>query len=202
MGVYLVEPKTLSLIQPVGFQDFKEQFLPKVITAGMSVRCHTIKGSVTLIHSPSHYLAAISDAITKAAAHLPAGYTQRAPGVIVHESASIHPSARINGPVWIDANATVEEHAVIAGPVILAENSRVKGHALVHRAVAMKNSTIGVAGELISSVLAPNATFTAEPARRPEAFAPIDPPTPRFGAPLWDRMDRFFSLFGTPRSAL
>src|SRR5690606_16997237 len=42
-GVYLVEPKALSLIQPVGYQDFKEQFLPKVIAAGLIVHCHTLR---------------------------------------------------------------------------------------------------------------------------------------------------------------
>ncbi|HUO09774.1 MAG TPA: NDP-sugar synthase [Phycisphaerae bacterium] len=201
VGVYLVEPRTLSLIQPVGFQDFKEQFLPKVLAAGMLVRCHTIRGSATLIHSPSHYLSAIGDAIQRAANPLPSGYMQRSPGVIVHESARIHPTARVSGPAWIDANVTIEEHAVVLGPTALAESSTVKGHALVHRAVLMESATAGVAAEVLSTVVAPNTVIRAAPAGNFEAFAPIDPPSRGFAAPLWDRMDRFFALFGTPRSS-
>ena len=200
VGVYLVEPKTLSLIQPVGFQDFKEQFLPKVIAAGMTVRCHAIQGTATLIHSPSHYLDAIGDAICRAGRQIPAGYSERAPGVIVHDSASLHPSARVTGPAWIGEHAVIEEHSVIAGPAILSANARVKGHALLHKAVVLQNATVGIAAELISGILAPNMTHCAEPART-EVFAPIEPPAPRFAAPLWDRVDRFFALFGTPRSA-
>jgi mannose-1-phosphate guanylyltransferase/phosphomannomutase len=200
VGVYLVEPRTLGLIQPVGFQDFKEQFLPKVIAAGMTIRSHTIQGSATLIHSPSHYIHAMGAAIGRAWGNLPPGYTQRGPGVVVHHSATIHPTARITGPAWIDENAVVEEHSVLAGPVLLAPGARVEGHALLHDAVVMQHATVGVAAELISTILAPNVTHCAEPART-ETFAPIQPPTPRFAAPLWDRVDRFFALFGTPRSA-
>jgi mannose-1-phosphate guanylyltransferase/phosphomannomutase len=201
VGVYLVEPKTLALIQPVGFQDFKEQFLPKVLAAGMSVRCHAIKGAATLIHSPSHYLSAIGDAIGRAADPLPAGFTQRSPGVIVHESARIHPTARVSGPAWIDANVTIEEHAVVVGPAALSRNSSVRGHALLHRAVLMENATAAVASEVLSTVVAPNAVVSAAPASHLEGFAPVDPPSRGFAAPLWDRMDRFLALFGTPRSA-
>ncbi|MGN6367656.1 MAG: sugar phosphate nucleotidyltransferase [Phycisphaerae bacterium] len=200
VGIYLVEPATLSLIQPVGFQDFKEQFLPKVIAAGMTVRCHTIRGSATLIHSPAHYLHALGEAIARAAAHLPAGYQQIAPGVVAHETAKIHPSARITGPAWISENAVVEEHSVLAGPVLLAPHACVKGHALLHNAAVLQHATVAVAAELVSAILAPHTTHAAEPART-EAFAPIDPPAPRFPAPLWDRVDRFFALFGAPRSA-
>jgi NDP-sugar pyrophosphorylase family protein len=203
VGVYLVEPKTLHLIQSVGFQDFKEQFLPKVIAAGMTVRCHTLVGKATLIHSPSHYLAAIRDAILRGAEQLPAGFSQRSPGVVIHHSANIHPTARLTGPVWIDAHVTVEEYAVVAGPVILAEGSRVGGHALVHKAVAMKNSTIAVAAEAVSTVVGPKMTRQAEPAKRfsaggrglHESTGDVVPSTPvRTG------IGRLLSMFGSSRA--
>ncbi len=155
VGVYLLEPKTLELIQPVGFQDFKEQFLPRVIASGMAVRCHTLQGSATLIHSPAHYLSAIGDAIVSAAKRLPTGYVERSPGVVVHETASIDATARITGPVWIEAGVTVGKNAVIAGPVVLGSKCKVGGDALVHRTVAMTGSIVGVGAEVFSGILAP-----------------------------------------------
>lgn len=197
IGVYLIEPQTLGLVQSVGFQDIKEQFIPKVVAAELGVRCHIIKGTATLIHSQSHYLSAIGGAILRAADRVPTGYTQRAPGVIVHDSAQIHPTARLTGPLWLDANTVIEEHAVVAGPVMLAQNSRIRGHALVHRAVLMEGATAGIAAEVLSTVVAPNTTHAAEPAHHIAALAP---PGRGFAAPLWERMDRFFGRFNIPRS--
>jgi NDP-sugar pyrophosphorylase family protein len=202
VGVYLVEPRALHLIQSVGFQDFKEQFLPKVIAAGMTVRCHTLHGKATLIHSPSHYLAAIGEAIHRAAEKLPEGFTKRAPGVIAHCSATIHPTVRLTGPVWIDANVTIEEHAVIAGPVILAEGSCVGGHALVHKAVAMKGCVIAVAAEAVSMVVGPRKTHAAQPAKRSSTGGRNLGETPSETVritPARTGVGRFLSMLGSPR---
>lgn len=200
VGVYLVEPRTLELIQAVGFQDFKEQFLPKVIESGLSVRCHVLRGAATLIHSPNHYLSAIHDAILRAAKELPAGYVERSPGVVVHETATVHPTARLNGPVWIDAGSVVEEYSVLAGPVVLGPRSRVKSHALVHCTVAMRDNTIATAAEVHHAILPPQAQRAAQPtAAIGSASESAALMKPQVGV-LRQHLERFLSLFGTARS--
>jgi NDP-sugar pyrophosphorylase family protein len=193
-GVYLVEPKTLALIQPVGFQDFKEQFLPKVIAAGMSVRCHTLKGNATLIHSAGHYLSAIREAILRAAENLPAGFIRKAPGVVVHESATIDPTARLTGPVWIDANAQIGANAVLAGPVVVGPNAKVGSGAVVHRTVVMKDGEIGSGAQVYSAILAPSAIRTLQSARKAlsKARNELTPPSA-----LRTRVGRMLSVFTT-----
>jgi NDP-sugar pyrophosphorylase family protein len=161
-GVYMVEPSTLAFIQPTGYQDFKEQFLPKVIAAGLKVRCHCLKGTATLIHSPGHYLSAIREAILHAAQAPLDGYRRLQPDVIVHESARVHPTARLTGPVWVDAGAVVGERSVIAGPVVVGKGARTGSGALVHRTIAMKDSVIGPGAEVFSAVLAPGAARIAQ----------------------------------------
>lgn len=156
-GVYLVEPSTLHLIQAQGYQDIKEQFLPKVIANGMRVRCHSLKGEATLIHSPGHYLSALRDAIVRGAAEPPAGYRRIGDNIIAHETAQVDPTARISGPVWIDAGAVVEERAVIAGPVVLGAKVRIGAGALVHRTVAMKETALGAGAEVFSAILPPRS---------------------------------------------
>jgi mannose-1-phosphate guanylyltransferase/phosphomannomutase len=156
-GVYLVEPTTLPLIQTQGYQDFKEQFLPKVIAAGMRVRCHSLKGTATLIHSPGHFLTALRDAIVRMAGELPAGYKRIGDNIVAHESATIHPTARLNGPVWIDAGAVVDERAVIAGPVVLGAKVRIGPGALVHRTVAMHDTVLDAGAEVFSAILPPGS---------------------------------------------
>ncbi len=155
-GVYLVQPETLELVQAVGYQDFKEQFLPKVIAAGRHVQCHRLRGEAFLIHSPAQYLTAVSDAILRRTGHAPANYVERSAGVFVHETAKVADSAILTGPVWIDAGAVVGERAVLSGPVVVGAGAQVGAGALLHRTVAMRDSSIGAGSEVFSMVLAPN----------------------------------------------
>jgi mannose-1-phosphate guanylyltransferase len=159
-GVYLVEPETLELVQAVGYQDFKEQFLPKVIGAGRHVQCHTLAGEAMLIHSPSQYLSAVGDAIERMSGKAPAGFVERAPGVFVHETAKVAETAQLTGPVWIDAGATVHDRAILSGPVLVGPGAHVGAEALVHRTVAMRDSSISAGAEVFSTVLAPNGVRT------------------------------------------
>lgn len=198
-GVYLVEPRTLGLIQPVGFQDFKEQFLPKVIAAGMVVRSHTLRGQATLIHSAGHYLSAIREAILRAAENLPAGFVLRGPGVVVHETAVVHASARLSGPVWIDAGAQIGEGAVLAGPVVVGANSRVGAGAVVHRTVVMRDGEIEKGAEVYSAILPPNAVRTLQRARAALQQARGSRQGPPPGSGLRDRVGRILSVFGAGR---
>jgi mannose-1-phosphate guanylyltransferase/phosphomannomutase len=196
-GVYLVEPAALDLIQPVGYQDFKEQFLPKVIAAGMAVRSHTLQGTATLIHSSGHYLSAVREAILKAAENLPTGYVQREPGVVVHETATVDPTARLRGPVWIDAGAKIGAGAVLAGPVVASVNSKIGAGAVVHRTVVMRDAEIQPEAEVYSAIIAPNAVRTLESAREALAKARqsrVDVTSkPKFGG----RIGQILSVFGT-----
>jgi mannose-1-phosphate guanylyltransferase/phosphomannomutase len=201
-GVYLVEPSTLHHIQAQGYQDIKEQFLPKVIAAGSRVRCHPLKGSATLIHSPGHYLSALRDAIVRSASDLPSGYRRIGENIVAHESAVVHPTARISGPVWIESGAVVEERAVIAGPVVIGTGVRIGPAALVHRTVAMKDTSIGAGAEVFSAILPPRSV---KPGRAKKASlagrpAPAAPPARDTGWPSmrgWS--DRLFGMLDPAR---
>lgn len=165
-GVYLVEPSTLSHIQPVGYQDFKEQFLAKVIAAGLPVHCHEVNGAATLIHSPGHYLTAVGEAIERSLGALPTGFREIQPGVVAHETARVAETARLTGPVWIDAGATVEEDAILSGPVVVGAGAVVGSGALAHRVVAMRESVIEAGAEVFSTVVGPKGVRRSGKAQR------------------------------------
>jgi len=152
-GVYLIEPHALDLVPPVGYHDLKEQFIPHALAAGMKVRCHKLS-QTTLIHSPEHYLAAMQDAIPRAAANPPPGFIRRN-NAIIHKSATIHTTAHLDGNIWIDANTTIEENAILLGPVVLAPNSTVGPNSLIRRSVALRNTHIPPNAEAFSRILSP-----------------------------------------------
>jgi mannose-1-phosphate guanylyltransferase len=160
-GVYLVEPETLDLVQAVGYQDFKEQFLPKVIASGRHVQCHTLQGEAMLIHSPSQYLSAVGEAIHRMTGSAPEGFVERAPGVFVHVTAKVADTAQLTGPVWVDAGAAVHAKAILSGPVLVGPGAELGAEALVHRTVAMRDSSISAGAEVFSTVLAPNSVRQA-----------------------------------------
>jgi NDP-sugar pyrophosphorylase family protein len=157
VGLYVIEPRTLSHVPAVGYQDLKEQFLPKCAAGGLSVRCHEVSGEVTLVHSTAHYLNALPAAIRRASADLPAHYIRRGEEVVAHESADISPTARLTGPAWIAAGVRVGAGAVLAGPVLLGEGVTVGEHALVHHAAALEGSRVGALATLSSRILGPGS---------------------------------------------
>ncbi len=163
-GVFLMSPCVLDHIQTVGYQDIKEQLLPKLRTAGQRVICHEIDGTVKLIHGPEHYLQALPEAIAQAGAAQAApvdnaaanAMVEQQPGLFVHAAAKVSPSVRCAGNVWIEAGAVIDENAVIVGPVVIGANVRVGRDVLLSRAVIMEECMISDGAEVVDSVVAPN----------------------------------------------
>ena len=54
------------------------------------------------------------------------GVTARAPGVWIHQSASVEPGARFVGPVWIGAGVRVEASQVVVGPRIVNDRTAIE----------------------------------------------------------------------------
>ncbi|MCL2645470.1 MAG: NDP-sugar synthase [Phycisphaerales bacterium] len=202
-GVYLIEPRTLDLVPPVGYHDIKEQFIPHVIAVGMRVRCHKLRGPhpsapglppsargavdrnadteapslqnprqsrgltppAMLIHSPEHYLAAMREAIPRAAADPPAGFrssrfsvpTEQS-HVVIHETATVSPNAYLRGNIWIDAGAVIEQGAVLLGPIVISTRAVVGADSLVRRSVALRDAFIPPGSEAFSRILSPATT--------------------------------------------
>ncbi len=65
-----------------------------------------------------------------------------APGVLVAPDVKIHPSAKIVGPVVVQAGATVGENATILGPSVLGRECRVARGALVAQSVLWEKTTV------------------------------------------------------------
>lgn len=166
-GVFVMNPAVLRHVNPVGFQDIKEQLLPRVIETGERVACHRIAGAVSLIHGCGHYVAALEALLQSGDFEIPPGMTQRGGGVWVHERAHVAEEARISGPAWIDADAVVEPGAVLVGPVLLGPGAQVGRGAVVNRAVLMRSASVSAGGRLSGAVAPPGACCgVAAPAAR------------------------------------
>jgi len=170
-GAYMVNPSVLELVPAVGFQDIKEQLIPKAQSVGQLVDCHVLRGQALLVHSERHYLAALEHGIRQ---NKPASdqYRVVAPDVFVHHEASVASTARLRGPVWVESGAVIGDRAVIVGPALVGRQARVETGALLHRVALLEGSCVAADAELFARVVGPrNVVKKAAPARsrRPDA---------------------------------
>jgi NDP-sugar pyrophosphorylase family protein len=182
-GIYAMSSAVFGLISDVGFQDIKEQLLPKAREAKLGVRVHRVRGSVHLIHTAEQYLAALPAAITAAhhhVKHVECGYECPQAQMAIHTSAKVHPSARLVGPVWVDADVTIDANAIVVGPAIIGAGSHVGMGAFVHGSVLLAGSAVGSHAHVHNDVIAPGeavggqkAPVTANPtvAEKKRSFA-------------------------------
>ncbi|RMH27968.1 MAG: hypothetical protein D6693_04345 [Planctomycetota bacterium] len=106
-GVYLASAEALSLVPAKGFMDLKEQWLAKVIDAGLGVYVHTFAG----VGAPA--VRTREDLLWVARAHAPAGEPWR----VVSSRAEVDPSAVILESV-VMPGARVGAGAVVARSVV------------------------------------------------------------------------------------
>lgn len=154
-GIFLIEPAALEFIQSVGYQDIKEQLLPKVIDAGMHVKCHVVSGKVQLIHGTENYIQALGMALGSVNPEMARDYIQIKPGVWQHVTAKVDPTARLIGSVWIDAEAVVGAGSLVMGPALIGPKAVVNDGCVVRASAVMQNANISATTELIQSVVAP-----------------------------------------------
>lgn len=154
-GVFMIEPSALAYIQKVGYQDIKEQLLPRVIQAGLRVQCHVVSGKVQLIHGTENYLQALNMALGSLRPETTRDYIQIKPGVWQHASAKVHPTARLVGSVWIDEGAQIGANSLIMGPALIGPKTVVNDGCVVRASAIMHDARLSATTELIQAVIAP-----------------------------------------------
>jgi exosortase len=134
--IYLCQPEVLGHIPSAGFSDIKEGLIPSMLRAGASVRPVVLEQAVGNYHDRAGYLEAISTYL--------ASHARAENSVAAHEtgSASIHPTARVHGPVAIADRARISEDAVVVGPAILGRGASVGPGSIVVRSALWENATV------------------------------------------------------------
>jgi lipopolysaccharide/colanic/teichoic acid biosynthesis glycosyltransferase len=111
------------------------------------------------------------------------GYAQPLEGVLVGAGCTIHPSARIVGPVIIQSGVTVKEGVTIIGPAVIGKCGKLERDARVVQAVVAADSVVS-SGRVTRHTLAVGKNGQAVEQSRAELEGPVRMPTfiPRGGA--------------------
>jgi carbonic anhydrase/acetyltransferase-like protein (isoleucine patch superfamily) len=136
-GACLVPAGVLRTVSRIGYQDFKEQFLPALATLGVRVLPVPISHRAVRVHSRTSYLEAVA---TWAA------------GPRISPKAEVHPTARIDGHSIIADGARIGAEAVVLDGIIL-ENAAVGEGAVVARSVVPMSRRVAPRSLVVDRVI-------------------------------------------------
>lgn len=157
--IYLCRPDTLRHIPGGGYSDIKEGLIPSVLRAGGVVHPIILSKEVGNYHDREGYLQAVSaylqngsaadeDAVLGSDGHI----------VSVIPSASVHPTARIYGPVVIGDQARLSEGVIVIGPAVVGQRTVVGQDSVIVRSVLWERAEVGAQCEIRASVVGQGAT--------------------------------------------
>jgi NDP-sugar pyrophosphorylase family protein len=162
-GIYVFARRTLAYIPEDGFQDIKEKLVPRLYAAGEQVSTHMARGVAPRVVNADTYLALNEWAIERASRHreTPDGFRSFGETVL-HDSASVDPTARLLGPVLLGPGVSVRAGATLVGPVSIGPGTTVGRDAVVSRSVVWSDCVVGERSFVDRSMLADRAIVEPE----------------------------------------
>lgn len=144
-GLYVCEPDIFPHINCRGYQDMKEQLIPRLVQEGLKVRAVAVRGRILPIRNEESYLAAMIE-VLEDEEHRD-GFTghlrYQIPSIWVDPTATVHPSARVVGPACIGPNAVLGRDAVVIGPAVIGPRCQVEQDAIVHESILWQGARVG-----------------------------------------------------------
>lgn len=150
--IYVCRPEVLSHIPRGGYSDIKEGLIPAMLRAGGTIRPAVLDRPVGNFHNRVGYLQTLE--VLRHAGEGPG--LRPLPGGILNEASSggsIHPTARLCGPVLLGAGARVEEGAVVIGPAVLGRDVVVGAASVVVRSALWTGARVGDRCEIRESIV-------------------------------------------------
>ncbi len=165
IGAYVMDPGIFEFVPGRGACSLEHEVFPAVLAAGRPVAAHRHEGYFTDIGVPSRYRQAHRDALD-GKIRIPGVGRPNPGGVIVDETASVHPRARLVGPSLVGPGAQVREGAEIGPYAVLGRQVRVEKGARVKDSILWAHTRISeeaaVSGTIVgvSSFVGPGARLS------------------------------------------
>jgi len=162
-GLYVCQSDVFPFIKTRGYQDMKEQLIPRLTEAGLKVQAVPISGRIVPIINEEAYLNAMVDLLNNTqrrqafVAHLP----DRSPGIWIDPTAEVDPQSRVVGPVYVGPGARLAAQSVIIGPAVIGANCQVASEAVIHESILWHDAKVGRGAMVAQAVVAARATVNA-----------------------------------------
>ena len=131
-GVYVLSQQAVESIPESGYVDIKEQLIPLLIRAGLSVRGHVFSGHLYKIFKAADHLGLARKILCGELGTFPDGTSGHTAGQpLIADSARVEPGASVVGPVFVDHGAVIREGAKVIGPALIGKGCVVGRGAVV-----------------------------------------------------------------------
>jgi len=188
-GLYIIDRRALAHIGAQGYQDIKENLIPQLHAAGERIETfETSRGCPNVLNAQS-YLAAnhwmIQRIVDQPSLLADESEYQRTGSVLVHNSASIDPTASLVGPVLVGPGVQIRAGAVIVGPTSIGAGTCLGRNVAVSRSVIWSDTRVGEGAVVDRSIVGDNASVPANASLRGAVQAPE--PASRSSLRSWRR---------------
>ena len=157
-GVYVFDRRSFAYIPEDGFQDIKERLIPRLHEAGETVATYMADQVVPRVVNADTYLALNQWVVEWTSRHRQAADGFRSLGdAVLHESASVDPTARLLGPVLVGPGVTVQANATLVGPISIGPGTKIGHDAVLSRSVVWSRCEVGARSFVDRSMLADRA---------------------------------------------
>ena len=158
--IYLCRPEVLRHIPAGGYFDIKEGLIPAILRAGGTVEPYVLDRPAGNFRDRHGYLEALDVALQNGPRRNPeCGTAMVCPsaGPEAGQDASVHPTARIHGPVAMAESARLLEGAVVVGPAAIGPNVTLGENSAVVRSALWAGATVEAGCEVRDSIVGENA---------------------------------------------
>lgn len=152
-GVYLLEREVFEGL-PNGVSCLVRHGVGPLLARGARVACHHWEGFWADLGTPSRFLAATREVLDDPARLSSAGLPERSHQLYGGDSRSVHPAAKLIGPVYVAPGATIGRDAVVGPYVVVGTDCSVAAGAVVRNTVLMHGAR--VEGHIDSRIVSAN----------------------------------------------
>ena len=152
VGAYVMDPEIFEFFPDKGGCSLEHEVFPAVVAAGRRVAAHRHGGYFTDIGVLDRYRQAHRDALD-GKIRIPGVGRPNPGGVIVDETAAVHPRARLLGPALVGPGAQVREDAEIGPYAVLGRRVRIEANARVKDSILWADTRISEQADVSGSIL-------------------------------------------------
>jgi len=152
-GIYIVESQVLKRIPKDKRFMFERDVFPALLAEGEPVFSYATDAYWIDAGTPEQYLQLNGDLMCGKSVQV----AFRPEDVQINKGASVHPKAKLTGPILVDEYCTIGKDVQLKGPVVTGTGCTIKDGAIIENSILWQNVTIGEQATLKDCIVASNS---------------------------------------------
>jgi len=152
-GVYIIESQVLKCIPKGKFFMFERDVFPPLLAEGEPVFSYATDAYWIDTGTPEQYLQLNSDLMFGKSTQV----AFKPEEIRINKDTSVHPQAKLTGPILVDRDCTIGKGAQLRGPVVMGADCIIKDNAIIENSILWQNITVGEQAILKDCIVAHNS---------------------------------------------